>query len=279
MQFTQGRANVTLPCPQASAMFNACFAQLHSVPTVPLLAIVPLPPAVVCIVLPVKSVDGFRRVRTVLGPMASLSALQGDILVGLSPCLCPSSSCHLCPWNPFPFSCSCFASNPSRGDRIFRTFGTSCHRAVAVRRSPSVLCSSHWLHDASGNCCPCTRHIHKLLSQDGPRLESLRIQQQVRRKLCVRHSVQKTIPTRKPSDIFSPKACSYNARSRSYASSFASMSPEKSNWSRLKSCPAVLDLMCGSYLSTNSCQARSPSVDLVFTTRSGPGPEVLCRSK
>ena len=190
-----------------------------------------------------------------------------------------TSSCHLCPWNPFPFSCSCFASKTSRGDRIFRTFGTFCHRAVAVRRSPSVLCSSHWLHDASGNCCPCTRHIHKLLSKEGPRLESHRIQQQVRRELCVRHSVQKTIPTRKPSDIFSPEACSYNARSRSYASSFASMSPEKSNWSRLKSCPAVIDLMCGSYLSTNSCQARSPSVDLVFTTRSGPGPEVLCRSK
>ena len=50
----------------------------------PVLAIIPLPPAVVCIVLPVKSVNGFRRVRTVLGPMASLSALQADIPVGLS---------------------------------------------------------------------------------------------------------------------------------------------------------------------------------------------------
>ena len=47
------------------------------------MAIVPLPPAVVCIVLPVKSVNGFRRVRTVLSPMASLSALQADVFVGL----------------------------------------------------------------------------------------------------------------------------------------------------------------------------------------------------
>ena len=61
---------LTLSC----ARFRRCL---------PLLAIVPLPPAVVCIVLPVKSVNGFRRVRTVLGPMASLSALQADILVGL----------------------------------------------------------------------------------------------------------------------------------------------------------------------------------------------------
>ena len=96
-----------------------------------------------------------------------------------SPCLCPHPSCHLCPWNPFP----CFASSPSPGDQIFRTCGTSCHYAVAVRRSPSVLCSKHF----------------------------------------------RTIPTRKPSEIFSPEACSYNAKSRSYASSFASMSPEKSN--------------------------------------------------
>ena len=35
-----------------------------------------------CIVLPVKSVNGFRRVKTVLGPMASLSALQADVFVG-----------------------------------------------------------------------------------------------------------------------------------------------------------------------------------------------------
>ena len=39
-------------------------------------------------------------------------------------------------------------------------------------------------------CCPCTRNIHKLSTKKGPRLESLRIQKQVRRELCVRHSVQ-----------------------------------------------------------------------------------------
>ena len=48
-----------------------------------LLAIIPLPPAVGYIVLPVKSANGFRRVGTVLSPMASLSALQADVLVGL----------------------------------------------------------------------------------------------------------------------------------------------------------------------------------------------------
>ena len=47
-------------------------------------------------------------------------------------------------------SCSCFARSPSRGDQIFRSCGTSCHRAAAPRLSPSVLCSSRWLHDASG---------------------------------------------------------------------------------------------------------------------------------
>ena len=62
----------------------------------------------------------------------------------------PLPSCQLCPWNPFPWSCSCFASSPSRGDRMFHTCDTSCHRVAAVRRSPSVLCSSHGLHDASG---------------------------------------------------------------------------------------------------------------------------------
>ena len=66
-----------------------------------------------------------------------------------SPCFCPYPSCHLCPWNPCPCFCSCFASSPSRGDQIFRTCGTSCRRAAAARLSPSVLCSSHWLHDAS----------------------------------------------------------------------------------------------------------------------------------
>ena len=49
----------------------------------PPLDIVPLPPAVVCIVLPVKSVNGFREVGTVPAPMASLSALQADVFVGL----------------------------------------------------------------------------------------------------------------------------------------------------------------------------------------------------
>ena len=63
-----------------------------------------------------------------------------------------------------------------------------------------------------------------------------------------------------------------------YASSFAHMSPEKTNWSKLKTCPAVLDLTCGSYLS-NNCQTRSPSADPAFTTRSRARPEVLCRSK
>ena len=47
------------------ALFRRCL---------PMLALVPLPPAVVYIVL----------VRTVLGPMAWLSALQADVLVGLS---------------------------------------------------------------------------------------------------------------------------------------------------------------------------------------------------
>ena len=51
------------------------------------------------------------------------------------------------PLESFP---SCFASSPSRGDRIFRTCGTSCLSAAAAHLSPSVLCSSHWLHDASG---------------------------------------------------------------------------------------------------------------------------------
>ena len=70
---------------------------------------------------------------------------------------------------------------------------SSCHRAVAVRRSPSVLCSSHWLHDASGKL-PTLLLLHarhpQALVKDCPRLESLRIQQQVRRKLCARHPVQ-----------------------------------------------------------------------------------------
>ena len=66
-----------------------------------------------------------------------------------SPCLCSYPSCHLCPWNPIPCSCYFFASSPSQSDQIFRTCGASCHGA-AVRLSPSVLCSSHWLHDASG---------------------------------------------------------------------------------------------------------------------------------
>ena len=61
---------LTLNC----ALFRRCHPPLY---------IVPLPPAVVCIDLPVKSVNGFRRVRTVLGPMASLSALQADVFVGL----------------------------------------------------------------------------------------------------------------------------------------------------------------------------------------------------
>ena len=30
-------------------------------------------------------------------------------------------SCHRCPWNPCPYSCSCFGSSPSRGDQISRT--------------------------------------------------------------------------------------------------------------------------------------------------------------
>ena len=38
-------------------------------------------------------------------------------------------------------------------------------------------------------------------------------------------------------------------------------------------------LMCGSYLSTKSCQARSPSADPAFTTRSRAAPEVPRRSK
>ena len=51
------RSPLTLSC----ALFRRCL---------PLLAIVPLPPAVACIVLPVKSVDGLRRVWTVLVPVA-----------------------------------------------------------------------------------------------------------------------------------------------------------------------------------------------------------------
>ena len=43
----------------------------------------PLPPAVACNILPVKSVDGLRRFGAVLGPMAELSALQADVFVGL----------------------------------------------------------------------------------------------------------------------------------------------------------------------------------------------------
>ena len=109
----------------------------------------PLPPAAVCIVLPVKPVNGFRRVRTVLGPLATLSALQADILVRL-PLAFALTLLATFSLEPLPCSCSCFASTPSRDDQIFRTCDTSCHRAAAVRRSPSVLCSSHWLHDASG---------------------------------------------------------------------------------------------------------------------------------
>ena len=59
----------TLNC----ALFRRCY---------PLLAIVSTA-ASRCLHHSVKSVSGFRRVRTVLGPEATLSALQADVLVGL----------------------------------------------------------------------------------------------------------------------------------------------------------------------------------------------------
>ena len=106
------------------------------------MAIVPLPPVVAYIVLPIKSVGGFRRVRTVLGPMATLSALQADVLVGLSLAFALTLLATFSLGILTLALALVFASSPLRGDRIFRMCGISCHRAAAVRRSPSVLCSS-----------------------------------------------------------------------------------------------------------------------------------------
>ena len=70
----------------------------------------------------------------------------------------------------------------------------------------------------------------------------------------------KTIPTRKPSVIFSPETCSHSARSRSYASSFEA-SLQRRRIGASSRVALFSDLTCGSYLSNNSCQARSPSAD------------------
>ena len=70
------------------------------------------------VVLSVKSVNGFRKVRTVLDPMASLSALQADIFVGLPLAFALTLLATFFFGILSPCSCSCFASNPSRGDQI-----------------------------------------------------------------------------------------------------------------------------------------------------------------
>ena len=97
-------------------------------------------------------------------------------------------------WNPFPCSCPYFTSSPSRDDQIFHTrvalLVTMLLQCVYLRRCCVGVIGSTTHLVSSGCCCSCTRDIHKLSSKDCPRLKSLRIQQQVRRKLCVCHSVQ-----------------------------------------------------------------------------------------
>ena len=240
----------------------------------------------------------FARSRTVLGPMGSLSAPQADILVGFFLAFALTLLATFDLGIPSLALALVWPAVLSRGDRICRMCGTSCHRAAAMRRSPSVLRSSHWLHDASGKLSTeFAAALNLRLTGNLPTLLLLHAKRPLAlvggvptsgisqnsttnasKTLCPFNRFR-TIPTRKPSEIFSPEACSCNDRSRSYTSNFESVFPENSKWSRVKSCPAVLDLMCGSCLSTKSCQARSPSADPAVTARSRAGPEVLCRSK
>ena len=171
----------------------------------------------------------FAGIRTVLSPLASLSALQADVFVGLSFAFALTL---LVTFALGILSLALALVLPAILREVTESSARLALRAVAVRRSPSVLCSrvigsrTHLV--SSRRCCPCTRDIHKLSSKEGPRLESLRIQQQVRRKLCVRYSIQNNPHTASHLEIFSPEACSYNARSRSYALELCKHVSEKS---------------------------------------------------
>ena len=160
---------------------------------------------------------------------ASLSALQANVFGRSSP-----PSCHLCPWNPCPCSCSCFASSPSRGDRIFRTCGTSCHRAC-LQRVYLHRCCARVIGSTTHLVSPSHARHPQALDERGPTSGiSQNSTTSVSRALCL--SLKSgTIPTRKPSQVFSPEACSYSARSRSYA-----MSPEKSNLEQADELPLLL---------------------------------------
>ena len=103
--------------------------------------------------------------------MASSSALQAYVLVGLPLTFALTLLATFALGILSLALALVFASSPSLGDRIFRTCGTSCHRAAAVRLSPSELCSSHWLHDASGKL-PTLLPLHarhpQALAERGP---------------------------------------------------------------------------------------------------------------
>ena len=143
----------------------------------PLLAIsAPLLPAVACIVQPVKSVDGLRRVGAVLCPMASLSALQADVFVSLP------LACALTLLATFLLGVLALAVVHVL-PAVLREV-TKCSARVALL--VTVLLQRVYLHRCcvriidstthlvnSRCCCPCTRDIHKLSSKEGPRLESL----------------------------------------------------------------------------------------------------------
>ena len=117
-----------------------------------------------------------------------------------------------------------------RSARLVREWLSQGHRAAAMQQSPSVLCSCHWLHDTSGKL-----PMLLLLHAKHPQALVERVPTSGTSENSTTSALQalypsldfRTLTARQPSEIFSPKAWTYNAGSRSYASSFASMSPEK----------------------------------------------------
>ena len=136
----------------------------------------PLLAIVACIVLHFKSVDGLRRVRAVLCPTASLSALQADVFVGLS------LAFALPLLATFALGILALALALALPAVLREVTESSAHVALLV----TVLLHRVYLHRccarvigstthlvSSRRCRPRTRDFHKLSTKEGPRLESL----------------------------------------------------------------------------------------------------------